>query len=93
LLDIQHSQKTAYPQSNRMVERFHRHLKDALRARCTAAIWVDHLPWVLLGLRAAARENDGTTPGSVLLTTHFTWPFLDLPELPSEILLSNFLRH
>jgi transposase InsO family protein len=66
ILDIQHSQKTAYPQSNGMVERFHRHLKDALRARCAAANWVDHLPWVLLGLRAAARENDGTTPAQAV---------------------------
>jgi transposase InsO family protein len=63
LLNIQHNQTTAYhPQSNGMVERFHRCLKDALHARCAAANWVDHLPWVLLGLRAAAREDDGSTP-------------------------------
>ncbi len=68
LLDIQHSQTTAYHlQSNGMVERFHRCLKDALRARCAAANWVDHLPWVLLGLRAAAREDDGTTHHSFYL--------------------------
>jgi hypothetical protein len=57
---------TAYhPQSNGIVELFHRRLKDALCAHCTAANWVDHLPWVLLGLSAqqpAAREDDGTTP-------------------------------
>jgi hypothetical protein len=35
-------------------KRFHRSLKDALRARCTAANWVDLLPWVLLGLHAEA---------------------------------------
>jgi hypothetical protein len=55
-----------------MVERFHRHLKDALLARCTAVHWVDHLPWVLLGLRAAAKEDDGST--ITRLTTHFAWP-------------------
>jgi len=44
-----------------MVERVHRRLKDALRAHCDAADWADHLPWVLLGLRAATRE-DGTPP-------------------------------
>jgi transposase InsO family protein len=38
LLKIQHSHTTAYhPQSNGMVERFHRCLKDALRAQCAAA--------------------------------------------------------
>jgi transposase InsO family protein len=75
LLNIQHNQMTAYHrQSNGMVERFHHRLKDALRACCAAANWVDDLPWVLLGLHAAAREDDGTTPrsGSVRLTTHFT---------------------
>ncbi len=63
LLNIQHSQTTAYhPQSNGMVERFHRCLKDALRTHCATPNWVDHLPWVLLGLRAAAREDYSTTP-------------------------------
>jgi hypothetical protein len=49
-----------------MVERFHRRLKDALHARCAAANWVDHLPWVLLGLRAAAREDVSSTPAQVV---------------------------
>ncbi len=31
-------------------------------ARCAVANWVDHLPWVLLGLCEAAREDDGSTP-------------------------------
>jgi transposase InsO family protein len=49
LLNIQHNQTTAYhTHSNGMVERFHRCLKYALRACCTTANWVDHLPWVLL---------------------------------------------
>jgi transposase InsO family protein len=38
LLNIQHAQTTAYyQQSNRMVERFHRHLKDAFWARYSTA--------------------------------------------------------
>jgi len=40
-----------------MVKRVHHHLKDTLSARCAAADWADHLPWVLLGLRAATRED------------------------------------
>jgi transposase InsO family protein len=56
LLNIQHSPTTAYnPQSNGLVERFHRRLKDALRSRAAAADWHDHLPWVLLGIRTAFR--------------------------------------
>jgi transposase InsO family protein len=70
LLNIQHNQTTAYhPQSNGMVECFHHRLKDALRARCAAANWVDHLPWVLLGLRAVPREDDGSTPAQEVFGT------------------------
>jgi hypothetical protein len=59
MLKIKHNQTTPYhPQSNGMVECFHRRLNDALCARCAAANWVDHLPRVLLGLRAAP----GRTP-------------------------------
>ena len=48
-LGIQHCTTTAYhPQSNGMVERFHRQLKDALRAHLAAADWLSLLPWVLL---------------------------------------------
>ncbi len=63
LLNIQHSPTTAYhPQSNGLVERFHRRLKDALRSRAATADWNDHLPWVLLGIRTAFRENSEISP-------------------------------
>ena len=41
------------------MERIHRTLKAALFAQGGAAAWKDHLPWVLLGLRAAPREESG----------------------------------
>jgi hypothetical protein len=51
---------TAYhPQANGLVERTHRQLKDALRARQAGVDWPAHLPWVLLGLRAAPKEVSG----------------------------------
>ncbi len=77
-----------------MVERFHRRLKDALRTRCAAANWVDHLPWVLLGLRAAAREVDGSTPAQAVFGSPLILPgqFLDSPELPFNIFLEQFSK-
>ncbi len=55
LLNIQHSPMTAYhPQSNGLVEQFHRRLKEALWSRAAAADWQDHLPWVMLGIRASS---------------------------------------
>jgi len=48
---------TAYhPQANGL-ERFHRHLKTALRARLTTPNWMDELPWILLGIRTASKED------------------------------------
>ncbi|XP_069747595.1 uncharacterized protein [Narcine bancroftii] len=49
---------TAYhPQSNRLVERFHKHLKASLMARLSGPDWADKLPWVLLGIRTAPKED------------------------------------
>jgi transposase InsO family protein len=42
MLNISHKQTTAYhPESNGIVERLHRLLKDALRARATAETWFE----------------------------------------------------
>ena len=59
LLGTQLHHTTAYhPQSNGLVERFHRHLKAALRAHLTGPNWLNELPWVLLGIRTAPKEDD-----------------------------------
>ena len=42
---IKHHLTTGYhPQANRMVERAHRQLKDALQARTASGNWASHLP-------------------------------------------------
>jgi hypothetical protein len=56
------------------VERFHRRLKDALRARSAAADWADHLPWVMLGIRAAFREDSDFTPAEAVFGSQLVLP-------------------
>lgn len=56
---------TAYhPQANGMVERFHRRLKTALRARLSRPDWMDELPWVLLG--TAPKEDLETSSAELV---------------------------
>ena len=57
LLGIKQLMTTAYhPQANGLVERFHRSLKNSLRARLASDQWFWHLPLVLLGLRVVPRD-------------------------------------
>jgi hypothetical protein len=79
-LGIKHVQTTAYhPQSNGLVERFHRQLKDALRARLASPTWTPHLPWVLLGLHAAPCKEDNISSAQAVFGTPIVFPgkFLD----------------
>ena len=65
---MQHITTTAFhPQANVMVERLHRQMKDALLARGGAAAWADHLPWVMLGIRASPKEESGMSVGEAAL--------------------------
>jgi hypothetical protein len=93
-LGIKHVLTTAYhPQSNGMVERVYRQLKDALRARGAGPVWHSHLLWVLMGLRAAPEDSavssaelvTGTPlvlPGQLL---HVPDPLrVDLPSPPTR---------
>jgi hypothetical protein len=84
---VNHKMTTAFhPQSNGLVECFHRRLKDALRARAAAADWPDHVPWVLLGLRAAPREDSGVSAAELVYGAPVVLPgqFLTAAEPPPE---------
>ena len=75
LLGVDHNTTTAYrPQANGLVERFHRRLKDSLRARLAGPDWMSHLPWVMLGLRTCPREDSAMSPAQLALGTALLVP-------------------
>ena len=77
MLGIKTKFTTAYhPQSNGLVERLHRRLKDGLRAQMEGAVdtWTDHLPAVLLGIRTSLRTDSEHTPAELLYGTNITLP-------------------
>ena len=80
LLGIRRARTTAYhPQSNGMVERFHRQLKAALKSQPNPASWVDALPLVLLGIRTAVKEDLSATVAEMV----YVWcmaPHCGYPE-------------
>ncbi|KAK3734969.1 hypothetical protein RRG08_038991 [Elysia crispata] len=74
-LGIQVHRTTAYhPQSNGLVERFHRTLKAALKARLQGPRWTDELPWVLLGLRTVPKEDLDTSSAELVYGEPLTVP-------------------
>ena len=91
-LGINHITATAYhPQANGLVERFHRQLKDSLQARLAATDWLSHLPWVLLGLRVAPKEDHNISSTELLYGVPLTLPgeLLDVQEPPAAIFLEH----
>ncbi len=91
LLGIKHVQTTAYhPQSNGMVERTHRQLKAALRAQLAGLRWPERLPWVLLGLRTAPKEDNGILAAELVYGAALVLPaeFLSTAEPPA----TDFLK-
>jgi transposase InsO family protein len=67
VLGFKHVLTTAYhPQANGMVEHLYRQMKEALRARQCVAAWELHLSWVLLGLRAAPKDDANVSAAEVV---------------------------
>ena len=75
LLGIDTNTTTAYqPQANGMVERLHRQLKAALKARTTGPDWFDQLPMVLLGIRSSWRVDPDCSPAELVYETTLRIP-------------------
>ena len=63
-------------------ERFHRQLKEALRARNCGAAWAEHIPWALLGLRAAPKDDSAVSSAESVYGTPLALPGqANVPEL------------
>ncbi len=84
LLGIQHIKTAAYnPRANGFVERFHRQLKDSLRAASTDTNWYYDLPLVLLSIRSLTKVDIGLSPAELVYGNHLRLP-ADLITLAEE---------
>ena len=63
-----------HPQSNGMVERFHRQLKAAIMAHESPNPWTITLPAVLLGVRSAVKERLGRSAAKMIYGTTLRLP-------------------
>jgi len=81
LMGIMRDTTTAYhPQHNGNIERWHRSLKNALRARLNGRHnWIAELPWVMLGLRTAPNLDTGVSPALLVMGQH--------PALPGHLII------
>ncbi len=65
--------------------------KEALRARLATSNWMQHLPWVLLGIRTAQPLEGGPSPAEAVMGCQPILPgeFLTTGEPPLEDFLSR----
>ena len=65
---------TYHPQANGLVERLHRTMKQALKARLDSPNWSRQLPWVLLGLRSTPKDDLGSSVAELVYGSTLTLP-------------------
>ncbi|KAK2577959.1 hypothetical protein KPH14_012657 [Odynerus spinipes] len=84
-----------HPESNGIIERWHRSLKVALMCHESSS-WIDVLPIALLGLRTSYKEDIKGSPAEILYGTTLKVPseFFDHEDLDSDpqIFLEDFRR-
>jgi hypothetical protein len=75
----------------RLVEQFHRWLKDTLHGRAAAIYWYDHLPWVMLGICAAFLEYSDFPPAEAVFCSQLVLPSQYVDDT-TEFPLLSFLQ-
>eukprot|EP00096_Caligus_rogercresseyi_P008993 TRINITY_DN296_c0_g2_i1.p1 TRINITY_DN296_c0_g2~~TRINITY_DN296_c0_g2_i1.p1 ORF type:complete len:1084 (+),score=65.75 TRINITY_DN296_c0_g2_i1:228-3479(+) len=97
LLGSKHSQTTSYhPQSNGMVERFHRTLKASLSAADdNTTSWVRQLPAVLLGHRSMVKDDLGCSAAEAVYGEPLRLPgsIVHTPDNPSSASHVELAQH
>ena len=83
VLDSVHNTTTAYhPQSNGLVERFHRQLKTSLMSKLDKnEQWYDNLPIVMLGIRTSVKEDLQVSSADILYGQPIVLPGSFFPDL------------
>ncbi|ROT69915.1 putative choline/ethanolamine kinase [Penaeus vannamei] len=92
LLGSKRIRTTAYhPCANGMVERLHRHMKQALTSSSSNRRWVDQLPLVLLNIRTSFKEDLQCTTTEMVYGTMLALP-ADFLVKASTIEPGTFVR-
>lgn len=85
LIGSSHLRTTAYhPAANGMIERFHRQLKAAIKSHQTQR-WVEVLPIILMGIRAAWKEDLRATPAEMVYGETIRLPGQFLNEVDTKV--------
>ena len=72
---------TAYhPQANGLVERSHCDLKAALKCQLSGPNWIEELPWVLLGIGTAPKEDLGLSTAELVYGSPLIVPGDFIPD-------------
>ena len=75
VLGTHRTRTTAYhPIANGLVERLHRQLKAAIKCLRSPTDWISGLPWILLGIRTALKEDLGCSSAELVYGTTLRVP-------------------
>lgn len=92
-LGTRHFHTTAYhPQSNGMIERFHRSLKSMLMCKSNTR-WSEELPYILLGFRSSYKEDVRGTAAELLYGKTLRLPAEFFSERPPSNNEAEFIQH